>query len=181
MHPLPSTPAPPAWPPCSLLRSCLQWPVVTASRWHVQIMMVTVQLGFFLGSAILPIRTPRRPRVSLPVLACLIFIFGPIFAAALMANAPPYAFLVLALCMHTYSGCVRVATPILHRQHGPFVLPACVHQQGSTDANLMDTTRTPCSPSPRFSLSIAAACVRCRAVLCCLRMNPSGCCCPAGT
>jgi hypothetical protein len=62
------------------------------------------QLGFFLGSAILPIRTPRRPRVSLPLLACLIFIFGPIFAAALMCNAAPYVFLALALCMHTYSG-----------------------------------------------------------------------------
>jgi hypothetical protein len=73
----------------------------------VQIMMVTVQLGFFLGSNALPIRTPRQPRVSLPVLAALIFVFGPIFAAALMAGAPPYVFLILALCLHTYSGCAR--------------------------------------------------------------------------
>lgn len=52
----------------------------------------------------LPIRTPRRPRVTLLVMACLIFLFPPCFAAALMMHARPYAFLALALCMHTYSG-----------------------------------------------------------------------------
>lgn len=63
-----------------------------------------MQIGFFLGSAVLPIRTPRRPRVTLLCMACLMFLFAPCFAGALMAHARPYVFLALALCMHTYSG-----------------------------------------------------------------------------
>lgn len=62
------------------------------------------QLGFFLGSAVLPIKTPRRPRVTLLIMACCMFLFAPCFAAALMAHARPWAFLALALIMHTYSG-----------------------------------------------------------------------------
>lgn len=62
------------------------------------------QIGFFLGSAVIPIKTPRRPRVTLLVMACLMFLFAPCFAAALMMHARPYAFLALALAMHTYSG-----------------------------------------------------------------------------
>lgn len=30
---------------CALLVLLLQWPVATAARWHVQIMMVTVQVS----------------------------------------------------------------------------------------------------------------------------------------
>lgn len=66
--------------------------------------LVLLQLGFFLGSAVIPIKTPRRPRVTLLVMACCMFLFAPIFAAALMVHARPYAFLALALTMHTYSG-----------------------------------------------------------------------------
>lgn len=64
----------------------------------------TPQIGFFLGSAVIPIKTPRRPRVTLLIMACFMFLFAPVFAGALMAHARPWVFLALALTMHTYSG-----------------------------------------------------------------------------
>lgn len=42
--------------------------------------------------------------MTLLMMACCMFLFAPIFAAALMVHARPWVFLGLALVMHTYSG-----------------------------------------------------------------------------
>lgn len=102
----------------------------------------------------IPIKTPRRPRVTLPVMACCMFLFAPCFAAALMAHARPYVFLAMALTMHTYSGWVHAYTS--------FVCKAC-------------TCLKLCGSVPKHVLSQAAYLYTLtKARLCTFLLPPSG-------